>query len=83
MTDKQPEALRLADDCDGGMVDFAEAAAELRRLSAWNARLTILAKQRDELLEQLSAIVEMIDPGGHDVNFDNARAAIAKAEGKQ
>ena len=81
MTDK-PTALRLADDCDEGMVDFAEVAAELRRLSAWNARLTILAKQRDELLEQLSEIVEMIDPGGHDVNFDNARAALAEPTGK-
>jgi len=28
----QPKALRLADECDDGMVDFAEAAAELRRL---------------------------------------------------
>ena len=31
MTEK-PTALRLADDCDEGMVDFAEVAAELRRL---------------------------------------------------
>lgn len=31
MSDK-PEALRLADECDEGMVDFAEVAAELRRL---------------------------------------------------
>lgn len=28
----QPEALRLADDCDEGMVDFENTAAELRRL---------------------------------------------------
>ena len=28
----QPEALRLADECDEHMVDFAEAADELRRL---------------------------------------------------
>lgn len=35
-----------------------------------------------DLLEQLSRIVAMIDPEGHDVNFDNARAAIAKATGE-
>ena len=34
MTDKQPEALRLADECDEGIVDFAEVAAELRRQHA-------------------------------------------------
>lgn len=28
----QPEALRLADECDEHMVDFADVAAELRRL---------------------------------------------------
>ena len=38
MTEK-PTALRLADDCDEGMVDFAEVAAELRRLHAENERL--------------------------------------------
>lgn len=29
---KQPEALRLADECDEHVVDFANVAAELRRL---------------------------------------------------
>ena len=54
-----------------------------KRQEWWNERMFELEQQRDELLEQLSEIVEMIDPGGHDVNFDNARAAIARAEGKQ
>jgi hypothetical protein len=35
-----------------------------------------------DLLEQLSRIVAMIDPEGHDVNFDHARDAIAKATGE-
>lgn len=43
MTDKQPEALRLADDLDGacnGPLDFKhKAAAELRRLHEVNAEL--------------------------------------------
>ena len=34
MTDKQPTALRMADECDEGIVDFAEVAAELRRQHA-------------------------------------------------
>lgn len=36
-----------------------------------------------DLLGQLRRIVAMIDPEGHDVNFDDARAAIAKARGKE
>lgn len=45
---------------------------------AANARLIAAAP---DLLEELREIVEMIDPCGHDVNFDAARAAIAKATG--
>ena len=80
MTDK-PEALRLADECDEGMVDFAEAAAELRRLSAWNARLTILAKQREELLEALKlARLMLIAHGETHAKIDEAIArAIERA----
>lgn len=70
MTDK-PEALF-----------FGEELARAWQTTA-QRRLHELEKQRDELLEQLSEIVEMIDPGGHDVNFDNARAAIARAEGEE
>lgn len=85
MTDK-PEALKLADALD----DFAagdcclqrtKAAATLRRLHAVNA----------DLLEALHAMLShtaMLDPmQGYD-GFDHsavnqARAAIAKAEGSQ
>ena len=103
---EQPAALRLADEIEecvsegrysvGGPADCA--AAELRRLSAWNARLTILAKQREELLEALK-VAEQFMGIASDWNIDEAeingqmrstydwldvvRAAIAKAEGQK
>ena len=81
MTDKQPEALRLADECDEGMVDFAETATELRRLSAWNAHLTVLSKQRNELLEALKlARLMLIAHGETHAKIDDA---ITRVEGKQ
>lgn len=52
-------------------IDYQERLADLRLIAA-----------APDLLEQLREIVEMIDPEGHDVNFDNARAAIAKATGQ-
>ena len=109
---EQPEALRLADECDEGMVDFAETAAELRRLyneneqarrqrdelletldafreanekfaqrqDWWNERMVELQAQRDELLDSL---MEIELSNNEQWRTDCARAAIAKAEGKQ
>ena len=73
MTQKQPEALRLADWCDahssGDYRPSSEAATELRRLHEVNA----------ELLEALKTIY-----AGHPEHvYHIARAAIAKAEGEQ
>jgi hypothetical protein len=70
---KQPEALRLADVLDhvelrpSDYKDVDKAAAELRRLHALNG----------ELLEALK------DMGARYGLTDQARAAIAKAEGEQ
>ena len=79
MTDKQPEALRLADAIDPPQIAClpetrAFAAAELRRLHEVNA----------ELLGALKSLIDM------DVSYqrgekvvqavESARAAIAKAE---
>jgi len=85
MTDtKQPEALRLADELlfagrfayeteDGAarrrIARNFKAATELRRLHEVNA----------ELLEALKVLVENGGIGSEDM-FDDARAAIAKAE---
>jgi dihydropteroate synthase len=70
---KQPEALRLADLLDLGgdatRPNHWEAAAELRRLYGVN----------QELLEALKVLVANGGIGSEDM-FDDARAAIAKAE---
>ena len=80
----QPTALFLADILEdaGKPSDIAEkCASELRRLSAWNAHLTVLAKQRDELLEALKlARLMLIAHGETHAKIDEA---IARAEGKQ
>jgi len=82
MSDKQPEALSLADAIDHGC-DFpptlSDAAAELRRLHALNAELV-------EALESIVALrhtesnewdaVERLIPDMCDI----AKAAIAKAQ---
>ncbi len=73
MTDKQPEALRLAAWADSfSTVQHDQAAAELRRLHAENA----------ELLQALQAFADTY--GNSDVREwmrvrDQARAAILKA----
>jgi hypothetical protein len=88
----QPEALRLADECDEGMVDFPDVAAELRRLHAelerckqvcsatsesWRADAESWNAQRDALLEALKNIEHRTnDP----VTVAMAQVAIAKAE---
>ena len=40
----QPKALRLADECDEHMVDFADVADELRRLHEANQELLAALK---------------------------------------
>ena len=94
MTDK-PEALRLADELE--MWTLGEPAAdELRRLHEaneafgkrqewWNDRMCELEKQRDELLNALHCIsLASKDSGSTREGMGlYARAAIAKAEGKQ
>jgi len=51
----QPEALRLADDCDEHMVDFADVAAELRRLHEAHEWQYTMAGQRLRRIEKLEA----------------------------
>lgn len=43
-TQPEPEALRLADECDEHMVDFADVANELRRLYESNQELLAALK---------------------------------------
>jgi hypothetical protein len=79
MTDKQPEALRLAacleepDHCT--ILQMRQAAAELRRLHEVNA----------ELVEALKEMVLDYEAEGYpqDILCVIARAAIAKATGEQ
>jgi hypothetical protein len=81
MTDKQPEALRLAEKIYKWARDYSttwdedrmltEAAAELRRLHEVNA----------ELVEALTGVVRVADRAT--VEFDAAKAALAKATGEQ
>lgn len=78
----QPEALRLAEFCEGNVL-YQPAAAELRRLSAVEA-------QRDALLEALRTLLSyvftlemrLLDADGEHRAMQQARAAIAKAEGE-
>jgi hypothetical protein len=76
----QPEALRLADGLE--MWTLGEpAAAELRQLHAAAAELRRLHEVNQELI---AALKEMLD--GENKSFrelcEQARAAIAKAEGE-
>ena len=73
MTDKQPEALRLADWLELHAIDGMEqkAAAELRRLHATS----------DELLGALKAVTTADDIVSYGSALHKARAAIAKATG--
>lgn len=76
MTDKQPEALSIADwlESMSGQpypLELRPAAAELRRLHEVNA----------ELVEALIGVVRVADRAT--VEFDAAKAAIAKATGEQ
>ena len=74
MTDKQPKALWLADELEKYTYDFewhSTAADELRRLHEVNA----------ELVEALTGVVRVADRAT--VEFDAAKAVIAKATGEQ
>ena len=73
MTDK-PEALRLADFCDGNVL-YQPAAAELRRLHALNA----------QALEMLELYVPKEDYENRPVGnvMDALRAAIARVKGEK
>ncbi len=81
MTDKQPEALRLADLLDGSFPEACapSAADELRRLHEVNA----------ELVEALQDIRDNYDCDENAHKYGSrcrscvARAAIAKATGEQ
>jgi len=73
MTDKQPEALWLADalECTSVIYPRAQAAAELRRLHEVNV----------ELLEALKELCNVTDINDYnEAAFFKAEAAIAKAE---
>ena len=88
----QPEALRLADECDEHMVDFADVANELRRLHEaheWQytmagqrlRRIEKLEASNQELLAALCEVVAYCAEHGHDwMCMVQARAAINKAE---
>ncbi len=80
MTDKQPEALRLADDLDGacnGPLDFKhKAAAELRRLHEVNTELVEALKDLFWYVNQLEIIVYSADDIGEHEIVVKAKAAI-------
>jgi hypothetical protein len=79
MTDKQPEALRLAacleepDYCT--ILQMRQAAAELRRLHEVNAELV------EALIDITNECTDGFKP--HDLFVKQALAAIAKATGEQ
>ena len=76
MSEKQPEALRLAEHLERfrSFPDDQAAAAELRRLHEVNQELL-------EALEAALKLIELVMPIEGDVTR-KARAAIAKATGE-
>jgi peptide subunit release factor RF-3 len=82
MTDKQPEALRLADallETVPKINDWNEAAAELRRLHEVNAELVEAAKLS---LIAFKGHWNMDKTHRDRTAMDATIAALAKAEGK-
>jgi hypothetical protein len=78
MTDKQPEALRLAEHLeDQGYYLDSDAAAELRRLHEVNAELVEIFKRIR--FEQGFAC----ECGIEDSTWESIESAIAKATGEQ
>lgn len=87
MTNKQPEALRLADlidnrHCTYGDID--EAADELRRLHEVNAELVEALKEAIEAIDEWGAYASPYFQNKYDLQSDinKARAALAKATGE-
>jgi hypothetical protein len=89
MTDKQPEALRLANAIDLGrprlVLDCIDAAAELRRLHEVNAELVEALKNAAEEIESWGAYASPYFQNKHDLAGSVAavHAVIAKATGEQ
>ena len=84
MSDKQPEALRLADEIDRvyGYPDTNAAATELRRLHEVNQELQEALEEALKALEEALKLIELVMPIEGDVTRE-ARAAIAKATGDE
>ena len=87
MSDKQPEALRLADkclDCSPNREDVIDAAAELRRLHALCDEMGEALEAASQAMEYMGDILNCIDATcEEDVervapSFDMVRAALAK-----
>ncbi len=68
----QPEALKLADECDEHMVDFADVANELRRMYESNQELVAALKEAFDVCIWPSAALSGV--------YEQAAKAIAKAE---
>lgn len=87
MTNKQPEALRLADGLEQGFqtgsisAQLDQAAAELRRLHEVNAELVEALKAFDDAAKDSKSIIGF--SGKALPLLKKARAAIAKATGEQ
>ena len=73
MTDKQPEALRLADQIDvwGKDSSLDKAAAELRRLHEVNA----------ELVEAIANLIKVKGRHNTEIAYQRLVAAYDKAQG--
>ena len=87
MTDKQPEALRLAEILEGyyaGYMNTKEAAAELRRLHEVNAELVEALRLMNIECQHLHHAKK--DQHGYDVAcsvVERIKTSIAKATGEQ
>ena len=81
MTDKQPEALRLADGLEQGFqtgsisAQLDQAAAELRRLHEVNAELLEALRMADAALAGANMDMKAVEK--------KVKAALAKATGEQ
>jgi hypothetical protein len=81
MKNGNPQVVEYFVRRDGDNVSIAADIVDPEKCVPSEANARLIAAAPD-LLEQLSRIVAMIDPEGHDVNFDHARDAIAKATGE-
>ena len=81
MTDKQPEALRLAADAEHFAGWLERRSLPHKEMFAYAAELRRLHEVNAELVEALIGVVRVADRAT--VEFDAAKAAIAKATGEQ